>query len=141
MPVIIVLGVVLAALLVARNRLAVVTVRGESMVPTLRPGDRVLLLRTRRLRRGRIVVLEPIGPGLRWRKGPIPAPADGEWLVKRLTALPGDPTPAEVAEGPVPRGHLVVLGDGKVSADSRLWGYVPADRVLGIVIYTLVRTS
>ncbi|MFF0869840.1 S26 family signal peptidase [Nonomuraea sp. NPDC003560] len=137
-----------AALLVvvafaARRRLAVVTVRGESMVPALRPGDRLLVLRGKAVRRGQIVVLEPIGPGMRWRDGPLPEVAAADWVVKRVAALPGEPVPPQCPGLPatVPPGKLVVLGDGEISADSRLWGLVPADRVLGVVLRTLVSTS
>ncbi|MFF4198360.1 S26 family signal peptidase [Nonomuraea sp. NPDC001831] len=127
----------------ARRRLAVVTVRGESMVPALRPGDRLLVLRGKALRRGQIVVLEPIGPGMRWRDGPLPPVAAADWVVKRVAALPGEPVPPQCPGSPatVPPGKLVVLGDGEVSADSRLWGLVPADRVLGVVLRTLVSRS
>lgn len=148
MLVIIVLAVIVLAGLVARNRLAVVSVRGESMAPTLNPGDRVLLLRTKRLRRGRIVVLEPIGADLQWGTRPLPPPARGEWLVKRVAALPGDLVPDAVArrlslpEGArVPAGQVVVLGDGAISRDSRSFGFVPADRILGLAIHSLVITS
>ncbi|MEU7001807.1 S26 family signal peptidase [Nonomuraea sp. NPDC046570] len=139
-----------AALLVARRLLVVVRVRGSSMVPTLQPGDRVLLRRVpaERLRRGQIVVLESIGPGQRWGTGPLPDPAAADWLVKRIAAMPGDPVPEEVAVQQglpagtvVPPGQLVVLGDGVRSSDSRVWGYVPFDRVLGVMLRALIRGS
>ncbi|WP_031164459.1 S26 family signal peptidase [Streptosporangium roseum] len=135
-----------SALLVARRLLVVVRVRGTSMVPTLQPGDRVLLRRApaERLRRGQIVVLEPIGLGGRWGTGPLPDPAAADWLVKRIAAMPGDPVPEEVVDQQglpagtvVPPGRLVVLGDGVHSSDSRVWGYVPFDRVLGVMLRAL----
>jgi signal peptidase I len=133
-----------------RRRLTVVNVSGTSMVPTYQPGDRVLVRRASpdALAQGQVVVIEPVLPGGVWRTGPLLRPPAGSWLIKRIAALPGAPVPASVA-GPlgladgarVPSGHLVVLGDGPVSADSRVWGYVPVDRVLGVAIRKLSPTS
>jgi signal peptidase I len=100
-----------------RRTLAVVTVSGISMRPTYQPGDRVLLRRVpdRALRRGQVVVVEapPYGTGTR------------KWLIKRVSALPGD-------------GTVFVLGDNPAaSGDSRLHGYLPVDRVLGVVLRRL----
>jgi signal peptidase I len=60
-------------------------------------------------------------------------------MLKRIVAIPGDLVPdevlAQVGASPgavVPPGRLVVRGDGAESQDSRHWGYLPADRVLGI---------
>jgi signal peptidase I len=142
-------GLTLAgAALLARRRLVAITVRGRSMEPTLYEGDRVLVLRRplRRVRRGEIVVFEEPRPELRWGHLPAPAHRTGgrEWLIKRAVALPGDPVPAEVAsavsvaEGaPVPADSLVVIGDGTRSGDSRLWGFVPGDRLLGVAMARL----
>jgi signal peptidase I len=66
-------------------------------------------------------------------------------MIKRLAALPGDPTPAPMFSAPahgaepvVPAGKLVVLGDNAArSLDSRVLGYIAAERVLGIMIRTL----
>lgn len=49
----------LAVALIARRRLDVVEVRGRSMLPTLRPGDRLLALRLRREPRPGEIVLAP----------------------------------------------------------------------------------
>ncbi|QYC44224.1 signal peptidase I [Nonomuraea coxensis DSM 45129] len=141
----ILLGVVAGVVAVARRRLVVVQVSGQSMLPTYRPGDRVLVRRVAgaKLGRGQVAVFESAQEG-RWRTGPLPAPKDARWLIKRVAALPGDPVPPEVAravdapEGAlVPGGRLVVIGDGSLSADSRHWGYLPADRVLGVVVRRL----
>lgn len=142
MPLIVFLAALIVAVLAARRMLAVVTVRGESMRPTLEPGDRLLLLRTpvRKIRRRQVVLLQPPDRLGTWRRDALPSPAAGEWVVKRVAALPGDPMPAEMERDPdavVPPGTLVVLGDGEYSADSRLWGPVPADRVIGVVARTL----
>lgn len=136
------LGAGLALLLTVRRRFVAVEVRGVSMLPTYAPGDRVLVRRVaaRGLSRGQVVVFEAAGPE-GWPTGPLPPPHAATWSIKRLAALPGDPVPAGVLravaaeEGAtVPEGSLVVVGDGTDSADSRIWGYLPADRVLGVVV-------
>ncbi|HLU74567.1 MAG TPA: S26 family signal peptidase [Nonomuraea sp.] len=147
--VLILLALVACALVVARRRLVIVPVSGPSMLPSYRSGDRVLIRRLRgsKLGRGQVVVFEAALDG-RWRTGPLSAPEKSEWLIKRVAALPGDPVPPEVAravdasEGElVPEGRLVVIGDGPLSADSRNWGYLPADRVLGVVVRGLSSPS
>ncbi|HZM76446.1 MAG TPA: signal peptidase I [Candidatus Limnocylindrales bacterium] len=106
-------------------RIAVVT--GHSMYPTLRDHDRVLVRRTRRPRRGDIVLAA--------------MPTRTGWIVKRVAALPGDPAPAELGElagRRVPAGMLVLLGDNPLaSADSRDFGYVPAERLFGTLLRKL----
>ena len=116
----------------ARRRLCVVTVNGLSMEPTLLDGDRVLVRRVPlgAVRAGQLVVLT----------GPAGQP--GDWIVKRAVAVPGDPVPrasvpalAAAAEPAVPDGSLVVLGDNaRLSLDSRRLGYLPAGRLVGVVI-------
>jgi len=83
------------------------------MVPTLLPGDRLLVLRQ---------------PRRRWRVGQLAAVsdprrfADAPLLVKRVTAV----TPA----------GLEVRGDNpSASTDSRTFGLVPRARVVGTVVY------
>lgn len=127
------------------RRYAVVDVQGSSMEPTLRHGDRVLVRRVRAsgVRTGDIVVIEPFAPPdgqppHGWRRG---RPAHRVWVVKRATAVAGDPVPGSVARAAgvapgtaVPAGSLVVLGDNPAhSTDSRVWGYLPTDRLLGVV--------
>ncbi|MFG1701369.1 S26 family signal peptidase [Nonomuraea sp. NPDC049309] len=132
-------ALVLALAVAARRGLVVVQVSGVSMAPTFLPGDRVLVRRTSAVRRGQVIVFESTRPG-GWGTGP-PGPP---WAIKRVTALPGDPVPDDVAKAakaepgePVPEGALVVVGDGPSSADSRVYGYLPADRVLGVVVRRL----
>jgi signal peptidase I len=126
----------------ARRRFALVTVSGTSMVPTLRPGDRVVVRRVpvEALRAGDVVVLERPDPTGRWVAPPTRRPGARRWMVKRTAAVAGEPVPAVVRlPGPVvPAGHLVVLGDNPPdSLDSRGFGYVPAERVLGRVVRRL----
>ena len=93
-------------------RIAVVD--GFSMAPTLRDGDRVLVRRTRKVRRQDIAL--------------IAMPAG--WILKRVAGLPGD--------AGVPPGTYYVLGDNTdASMDSRDFGCVPAAWVYGVVVRRL----
>lgn len=122
------------AVAVVRRRLFVVTVRGTSMEPTFRPGDRVLARRVglAAARVGDVVIV-----GARDSPG-------GSWIIKRLAAIPGDPVPrarfaalAQVPESTVPAGKLVILGDSPRSADSRQHGYYDGDQLAGVVVRKL----
>ncbi|GAA0922429.1 S26 family signal peptidase [Virgisporangium aurantiacum] len=133
-------GAISAALWTARRRLVVVTVRGASMAPTLRDGDRVMVRRTpgARVRRGQIVVLEHPDADGKYR---IQARDRRIWMIKRCTAAAGDPVPAGIPErcrtvdGRVPSGVLTVLSDNLSHPnDSRKFGFLPHDRVLGVVV-------
>jgi signal peptidase I len=125
-----VLAVALAAIVLRRRYLSV-TVTGASMEPALYHGDRVLVRRVSvgAVHPGQVVVLT----------GPADRPTD--WMVKRAAAVPGDPVPrtAGACAGPVvPEDHLVVLGDNAaLSLDSRRLGYLPADRLVGVVVRQL----
>jgi signal peptidase I len=117
---------VAAGWVLSRLRIAVVT--GTSMAPTLREHDRVLVRRVGppALRRGDVALLTlPVGSGTRW-------------IIKRIAALPGDPAPAGLAGPRVPPGMLVLLGDNpQHSVDSRDFGYVPVERLFGVVVRKL----
>ncbi|MEU6236134.1 S26 family signal peptidase [Kitasatospora sp. NPDC047058] len=118
-----------ATAVVVRRSFELVVVEGGSMEPTLRDGDRVLVRRTRAFRRGDVVVF-PVPGGPR-------VPQDPSWLVKRVSAVAGDPA----ADGcpAVPSGHLAVLGDNPRSLDSRAFGTVPSRTALGVAVRRMSR--
>lgn len=136
-----------------RRRYLTMAIRGSSMEPTLYAGDRVLVRRRplSAVRRGDLVVFEDVPDprlmGERERRdgvGLLPEKLRYR-LVKRAVAIPGDPVPpvvlpalADAAQDVVPAGSLVVLGDNTAaSTDSRNFGYVPAERLLGVVLRKL----
>jgi nickel-type superoxide dismutase maturation protease len=83
-------------------------VEGRSMTPTLLPGDRLLIVRARRLSVGDLVA--------------VPDPRhERRLLVKRITAIDN--------------GSLELRGDNpEASTDSRVFGAVPARLVRGRVV-------
>jgi signal peptidase I len=120
----------------ARRRLIMTTVDGPSMAPALLSGDRVLVRRTRRLRRGQVALL-------RFPQLPSGAPAGDQLLLKRVVAVAGDRIPPGWADPDVhglggevvPGGCAVVLGDNRpTSWDSRHYGFVPRERIVGVVV-------
>ncbi|WP_051450178.1 S26 family signal peptidase [Actinospica robiniae] len=123
----------------ARRRLLVVTVSGESMLPTLAEGDRFLARRgTGRLAVGDIVVIEP---------GDL-APLIGRGLmVKRVAALAGDPVPVRLhgtrgefdPSARVPEGEMIVLGDGVRSFDSRNYGFFDRQGAVAVLFARMPR--
>ncbi|NBM14647.1 S26 family signal peptidase [Streptomyces sp. GC420] len=145
-----------------RTRLLAVTVTGSSMEPVLHDGDRVLVRRRPRvLAPGSVVVLRPPSPGPDGPAVDAERPGDGEdvlvlrrasksapgLLIKRVAAVPGDPVPAALTAclgcplgTVVPSGRLLVLGDNSDhSVDSRHFGYIPDDEVVGVAV-RLLRT-
>ncbi|GAB3804044.1 S26 family signal peptidase [Micromonospora zhanjiangensis] len=112
------------AVSVARAMLQVVGVNGDSMTPTYRDGDQLLVLRRgfrRRLRVGAVVVCLP-PPGVTITAGD--AEAATQLMVKRVAALPA--------------GQVHVLGDApRHSFDSRAFGPLAPELVRGVVIRRL----
>lgn len=96
-----------AAALAWRPRRLLVT--GDSMRPSLLPGDRVLAIRARRVRAGDVVA--------------VPDPRDaGRLLVKRVAAVRGD--------------GVELAGDhAEASTDSRVFGPVSHASIRGRVVY------
>ena len=115
----------------------------ESMAPTLRPGDRVLVDKLASVHRGDLVVFHaPRSRTIELKRvvavgGDTVAIEDGVLLVDgRRRAEPYADARAidSVYFGPVrvPRGSLFVLGDNRAnSADSRAFGALPARDVIG----------
>ena len=128
-----------ATVLALRHHYTVIIVRGASMTPTLREGERVLARRVhgQAVRSGDIVILRVPGLGTDGTPNRYTA-------VKRVAATAGDPLPPflrlQTTTGSelLPAGHLAVLGDNlTASADSRQWGLVPAANVLAKVVRRL----
>jgi signal peptidase I len=126
---------------VMRSAFVIVRVRGSSMEPTLRDGDRILAVRYLPVRRNRVVVVRADQ-----RIQPIPVEAGG-YLVKRVHAVPGDVVPAReypsLSSTPkVPNGCLILRGDNADhSFDSRHAGYFSTADVRGIAIRVVSRPS
>ena len=151
--VLVLVAALLAGLLVRTFVLRPLTVSSTSMEPTLCPGDRVLVNLWNPdlgdLTRGDLVALRP-------GRSEVP-------VVKRVVGLPGDEVAIRDAllyvndrlvdepyvdhksidalfYGPevVPADRLLVLGDARASSiDSRAYGPVPEDRLLGTVAMRL----
>lgn len=143
--------VVSALALLARSAIvSVYSIPSGSMAPTLQIGDRILVTSYRvpfadhRPERGDVIVFR--------------APASGEVLVKRVIGTPGDLVDAaggyvrvggrtlsepyvaqRAANGAIPAqiipaSSYFVMGDNRAhSYDSRSWGAVPVDHIIGKV--------
>lgn len=145
-----VLVIAALALLARSAMISIYSIPSASMAPTLQVGDHIFVtsyrmpLADHRPKRGDVIVFR--------------APASGEVLVKRVIATPGDLVDA--AEGCVrvgshtlsepyvmqrsasgaiqaqivPASSYFVMGDNRAhSYDSRSWGPVPADHIIGKV--------
>jgi signal peptidase I len=111
-----------------------VIVDGRSMLPTLNPGQRVVVSKAYwlvgNIRKKDIVVIHD--------------PTSSGYVIKRVFRLGGEKVPVdkwpeshrlEQGEYIVPEGDLFVLGDNiGQSEDSRKYGPVPLNRVIGKVV-------
>ncbi|TWP52155.1 peptidase S24 [Lentzea tibetensis] len=107
-----------------RRRFMLVTVRGDSMMPTLRPDQRVLVRLGRPFSADDVVVFRTAAEHV-------------SLMIKRVAAAPGEAVPDDmrdvVGDVVVPDGFVLVRGDNPLSVDSRTFGYLPADAVVGLV--------
>lgn len=127
-----------AVLFFLRTKLCLVLVRGSSMEPTLNDGDRLLVIR--RCKRGSYGVGDVVvfrSPPV--RLGGVPL-EEVPWLVKRVAAVGGGEVTADTPalrgdreKHAVPQGFLEVRGDNPTSRDSRHFGLIPTESVLGPV--------
>lgn len=130
------------AALWTRREFVRITVVGDSMLPTYRSGEKVLIRRSGRGRpaSGDVVVVERPSQVDGWGDRPLTRSVrDRRWYLKRVAAIAGEPVPpavqtAEPGRTVVPTGSLAVIGDNPHSLDSRHLGFFPADRVLGVVV-------
>jgi signal peptidase I len=122
-------------------------VQGKSMYPTFKPGQWLLVRRLNwpspPLRVGEVIVFVRDGEELVKRIAAVPGqrpPADGEVALALTRDVIGNKAPQPRGEAgnlsePVPAGKLYVLGDNPpVSDDSRDFGPIPMDTVLGRVL-------
>lgn len=110
------------AMWVARRFVVVTVVSGQSMAPTYADGDRVVMIRGRRLRCGDVVVFRPpLAAANVVGESAMSVP-----MVKRIVAVGPDQGLAE--------GHVLVRGDAPRSVDSTVFGPVSRDLVLARAI-------
>lgn len=149
-----VLACLLAAALVACQALlvSVFVVTGGSMAPTLVDGERVLVLRRPgRIARGDVLVFRnPHDPAELLVKRVLALPAEtitaaggqvwvGDLLLAEPYARPGTAV-GDLAPARVPGDHYFVVGDDRAnSMDSRRFGPIPRELVVGKVLCSLWR--
>jgi signal peptidase I len=144
----------LLALLLAIFWIAFTPVRieGDSMLPGLQDGDRVLVTRSyTQPARGDVVRIVDFGPrdkadprvikrvvAVSWRHGSgrvgsgLREPGRTD-ITENLILSENDVSVDEIV---VPAGHVYVLGDNRpVSLDSRFFGPVPLDAITGKVVF------
>lgn len=139
------LAVAIGLAVVARLALHIYSIPSRSMAPTLEPGDQILVTRYvgAAPERGHVVVFRSLLN-------------DDELVVKRVIALPGEwidsrlgrvrigghtlpepyvlrvATTGAIQSQVIPADSYFVLGDNREdSLDSRTWGVVPRDRIVG----------
>lgn len=112
-------GVATLGLLAWRRPFRVV-VDGESMRPTLAPGDQLLCVRSGRIHRGDLVVVRP--------------PSHGFEMVKRVASLPGEILTLGGEERRLGPDEYLVVGDNPAgSTDGRSFGPVRRAQIAGVV--------
>jgi len=119
-----------------------VAVAGRSMVPALSPGDRLLAVRPRKLRRGDVVAVRIPGRGAAAVKRILGLPGERVEITEgRLQAVVRGPqagTPGPGAPGSWTLGpdEYLVVGDNREdSTDVRAFGPLRRQDVLGVVLF------
>lgn len=115
-------------LVTVRTSFLLVTIKGKSMFPTLKEGEKVLVYRRLPLQwvhRGQLIL--------------ITLKASNEYLVKRLVGIQGDIVSEynyeHIKESRVDENEIYVLGDNlQHSTDSRRWGTIPITAIKGVII-------
>lgn len=131
----------------------------ESMLPTLKVGDHLLVNKFvynfSEVERGDIVVFKfPPDPAIDYIKRVVGIPGDQLRIVDRQLFVNDEPWDIEeqiyldrktfepardsMAQISVPPGHYFVMGDNRDNSfDSRFWGFVPEQNILGeaFIIY------
>lgn len=95
----------------------------DSMRPALEPGDGLLAVPLRRPRKGKICVVRQPG-------------STDFWLVKRITAVPGEVVEVEGRHWRVGDDEMFVLSDDReaTDADSRRYGPLRSDGAYRVVL-------
>jgi signal peptidase I len=140
------IGVFVVVVILFTSTFRLAMVRGESMLPTYKDGQLVLVNKVRALHgplnRGDVVLVEHGNDVLIKRIAYLPgdeiAPRD-TWMFRRVLeffdVLPPTPNGPPFSRLKVPPGFLVVLGDNRrVSEDSRAFGPVKENEIIGRVV-------
>ena len=134
------------------------TVRGESMMPTLEDGNRIILSKMTSIDRFDEIVFKATDSNDNYVKRVIGLPGDTVEMKNDTLYINGKPYDEpylnefkQDMQGKehltqdfslmsltgihkVPKGHMFVLGDNRLySKDSRIFGFVPMDRIIGEV--------
>jgi signal peptidase I len=126
-------------------------IRGNSMYPTLKDGERVFVEKVTgwvgEFKRGDIITLKyPQDPSVSFVKRIIAFEDETISIRGGVVFIDGIPlrenyiqnaeTFAEMQPVTVPKGYLFVMGDNRpASSDSRRWGFLPKDYAYGRVLF------
>ncbi len=129
------IGLAGCLLVVWRRYFAVVSVRGNSMSPTLTDGQRLIMLKGRCANAGDIVVFLPPKEFIGY---------DIDVLIKRVIAVGGQSRPRELRHAGladmVPPWHVAVMGDAPRSQGSGQFGYLPIQAIRGRIVRLPLRS-
>jgi len=116
------MAIALALAFAARAAVRIYAIPSASMAPTLRPGDRIIVTPYHGApAKGDVIVFR------------APSSSSGELMVKRIAGTPGEAVDAGAGRiVVVPAGCYFVVGDNRQdSFDSRNWGPLPRDLIVG----------